>query len=150
MHVLMTGYVRCLAALIVSASVIRNAFGLDSHSYRFPFDLATLPPDVDRDGVPDTWGTRHGLDSGKASDHREGADGDGRTNIEGYLNGTDLLGWAKLLLGAGRRHKRRAGSQQGGTPNSSARMCSATDGTAACTSADISVENVKGSATSTA
>ena len=68
----MTGYVRCLAALIVSASVISNAFGLDSHSYRSPLDLATLPPDVDRDGAPDTWGTRHGLEPGKASELRKG------------------------------------------------------------------------------
>lgn len=45
--------------------------------------------DADEDGMPDSWEERHGLSVRDASDNVEDADGDGYTNIEEFLNGTD-------------------------------------------------------------
>lgn len=47
------------------------------------------PEDLDRDGMPDVWERRHGLNPEDGTDHRADADGDGYTNLEEYLNGTD-------------------------------------------------------------
>jgi hypothetical protein len=47
------------------------------------------PADADRDGLPDDWESRHGLDRRDPSDAAGDADGDGYTAIEEYLNGTD-------------------------------------------------------------
>jgi pectate lyase len=43
------------------------------------------PADTDRDGMPDYWELAMGHDPLK-SDHHEDANGDGYTNLEGYLN----------------------------------------------------------------
>lgn len=51
--------------------------------------VAEAPEDRDRDGMPDAWERRHGLDPEDGDDHREDLDGDGYTNLEEYLNGTD-------------------------------------------------------------
>ena len=45
--------------------------------------------DVDRDGMADVWEDRHGFDPGDASDRNGDADGDGYTNLEEFLNGTE-------------------------------------------------------------
>jgi hypothetical protein len=45
--------------------------------------------DSDKDGMPDAWETKFGLDPHSASDAVKDSDGDGYTNIEEYLNGTD-------------------------------------------------------------
>jgi len=47
------------------------------------------PKDTDGDGMPDAWERKHGLADADASDAGEDRDGDGYTNIEEYLNGTD-------------------------------------------------------------
>ena len=54
-------------------------------------DLAAPEPpeDADRDGMPDAWERRHGLDPADGTDHRGDIDGDGYTNLEEFLNGTD-------------------------------------------------------------
>ena len=49
----------------------------------------TPPADSDRDGMPDAWEKEHALNRRDADDSRLDADGDGYTNIEEYLNGTD-------------------------------------------------------------
>ncbi len=51
--------------------------------------LAAAPEDGDGDGMPDEWEKRHGLDPSDPSDGRADRDGDGYTNLEEYLNGTD-------------------------------------------------------------
>lgn len=51
---------------------------------------STVPPaDADRDGLPDDWERRHGLDPQNAADGAHDADADGYTTLEEYLNGTD-------------------------------------------------------------
>lgn len=47
------------------------------------------PPDGDQDGMPDEWEKRFGLDPRAAADRALDTDGDGYTDIEEYLNGTD-------------------------------------------------------------
>ena len=46
-------------------------------------------PDSDHDGMPDTWETERGFRPDAPADGPADADGDGYTNIEEYLNGTD-------------------------------------------------------------
>ena len=49
----------------------------------------TAPADTDNDGMPDDWEKKHGLDANNADDNSSDKDGDGYTNVEEYLNGTD-------------------------------------------------------------
>jgi hypothetical protein len=53
-----------------------------------PMASARAPKDADRDGMPDQWERRHGLDSNNAEDRNADNDQDGYTNLEEYLNGT--------------------------------------------------------------
>jgi hypothetical protein len=46
------------------------------------------PPDSDRDGMPDEWEVAHGFDPDSPTDGPGDADGDGYTNVEEFLNGT--------------------------------------------------------------
>lgn len=54
-------------------------------------DLAAGTPatDTDHDGMPDAWETLHGLKPADPSDGPTDRDGDGYTNVEEFLNGTD-------------------------------------------------------------
>jgi hypothetical protein len=45
--------------------------------------------DADHDGMPDAWERRHGLNPNDAADGAKDLDGDGYTNVEEFLNGTD-------------------------------------------------------------
>ncbi|HYH56906.1 MAG TPA: hypothetical protein VD772_09860, partial [Anseongella sp.] len=45
--------------------------------------------DTDKDGMPDEWESRYGLDPDDASDASGDINGDGYTNIEKYINGID-------------------------------------------------------------
>ncbi len=47
------------------------------------------PEDRDADGLPDVWERQHGLDPTNPADQRLDADGDGYTNLEESLNGTN-------------------------------------------------------------
>jgi hypothetical protein len=49
----------------------------------------TVPSDSDSDGMPDEWEKKHGLNPNDPGDAAKDADGDGYTNVEEYLNGTD-------------------------------------------------------------
>ena len=51
------------------------------------------PVDVDRDGMPDDWESKHGLNPNNPEDRNNDLDRDGYTNLEEYLNSitTDLM-----------------------------------------------------------
>ncbi len=55
----------------------------------FTFSPDQVPTDTDRDTMPDAWEIKYGLDSRDPSDAAIDSDGDGYTNIEEYLNGTN-------------------------------------------------------------
>jgi len=44
------------------------------------------PTDRDRDGMPDTWETAHGMNLNDSTDRNADRDNDGYTNLEEYLN----------------------------------------------------------------
>jgi hypothetical protein len=44
------------------------------------------PVDSDRDGMPDEWEKRHGLDPNDPADGARDTNGNGYTNLEEYLN----------------------------------------------------------------
>ena len=44
------------------------------------------PKDTDRDGMPDAWESKHGLDPRNPEDRNGDLDADGYTNLEEYLN----------------------------------------------------------------
>jgi hypothetical protein len=48
------------------------------------------PADEDRDGMPDAWEREHGLDPANPNDTRGDRDADGYTNLEEFLNQTDV------------------------------------------------------------
>lgn len=50
---------------------------------------AKVPVDTDGDGMPDAWEIKHKFDPKNAADGALDADGDGYTNVEEYLNGTN-------------------------------------------------------------
>ncbi|MCP4259916.1 MAG: pectate lyase [Planctomycetes bacterium] len=49
---------------------------------------AKPPKDSDKDGMPDKWEKRHGLNPNNPTDRNDDADRDGYTNLEEYLNST--------------------------------------------------------------
>lgn len=49
----------------------------------------TASTDTDNDGMPDEWEKKYGFDAGNADDSSADKDGDGYTNVEEYLNGTN-------------------------------------------------------------
>jgi hypothetical protein len=54
-----------------------------------PYASLPAPADSDRDGMPDEWEKRFDLGSDDPADGAKDADGDGYTNVEEWLNGTD-------------------------------------------------------------
>jgi hypothetical protein len=55
----------------------------------YPDYRGTPYADADRDGMPDEWEKRHGLNANDFSDATADANGDGYTNIEDFINGLD-------------------------------------------------------------
>jgi hypothetical protein len=64
----------------------QSATGLANGGYGSPAG-GTPPLDTDRDGMPDAWELRYGLDPNSAADANGDFDGTGYTNIEKYING---------------------------------------------------------------
>ena len=57
------------------------------------------PKDSDKDGMPDKWEVKYGLNPNDASDAVKDLNGDGYTNIEKYINGIDptvQVDWTNL------------------------------------------------------
>lgn len=55
----------------------------------YTFDPATVPADSDADGMPDKWENTHQFNADDPSDGAADSDGDGYTNVEEFLNGTN-------------------------------------------------------------
>lgn len=55
----------------------------------YAFKPEDVPADTDKDGMPDAWEKEHNLDAASAEDGSLDSDGDGYTNVEEYLNGTN-------------------------------------------------------------
>lgn len=58
----------------------------------YPDYKGTPYPDTDRDGLPDDWEKKHGLNPNDASDASSDRNNDGYTNIEDFINGLDPRG----------------------------------------------------------
>jgi len=52
-------------------------------------NVITITGDDDHDGMPDVWESEHGLSSFDPSDANQDPDGDGATNLQEYIAGTD-------------------------------------------------------------
>ena len=68
---------------------------------------AVALPDDDRDGMPDEWEVRYNLNPHDASDANQDKDGDGYTNLEEYINGTDPTQYVDYRNPANNRDPRR-------------------------------------------
>jgi len=53
------------------------------------YTAVLLPVDSDKDGIPDDWEKKYGLNPNDPKDSNQDSDKDGYTNIEEYLNGTN-------------------------------------------------------------
>jgi hypothetical protein len=63
----------------------QSATGLGNSGYG-TIAGGTAPTDTDRDGMPDAWELRYGLNSGSATDSTGDFDHTGYTNVEKYVN----------------------------------------------------------------
>ncbi len=66
--------------------LISNGFGFAATTAA---TLTVTFTDSDSDGIQDSWETAHGLNPNSAADAALDSDGDGRTNLEEFLAGTD-------------------------------------------------------------
>lgn len=82
--------VRAIASL-VSQGIITNVAQVGG----YPEYQGTPYSDGDSDGMPDEWELRHGLDPSDAADAAGDLNGDGYTNIEGFLNRLDPMAPAR-------------------------------------------------------
>ncbi|GIH18808.1 hypothetical protein Raf01_69800 [Rugosimonospora africana] len=64
----------------------QTATGLGNDGYG-TISGGTAPADTDRDGMPDSWETRHGLNPNSAADATGDFDHTGYTNVEKYVDG---------------------------------------------------------------
>lgn len=60
-------------------------------------NIVVITGDDDHDALPDSWEGLHGLSSANPNDANQDADGDGATNLEEYIAGTDPQNPASVL-----------------------------------------------------
>jgi hypothetical protein len=81
----------------VDARIVSDVDNTTGHIIDHPSDVGgwpvlatgTPPDDDDHDGMPDAWENLYGFDPYDPTDSPADADGDGYTNVEEYLNGTN-------------------------------------------------------------
>jgi hypothetical protein len=79
---------------IIQNLVTRKGNFLDDKELAWPeLDSGTSPADSDRDGIPDTWESKYFREASKRASvsSSSDSDGDGYTDFEEYLNGTNPL-----------------------------------------------------------
>jgi hypothetical protein len=87
--------VRDVITRYVADSVQTNTGDIPNYTADWPqggyatYKPAKPDPDEDRDGMPDAWEKKYGLDANNAADNAGDADKDGYTNVEEYINDTD-------------------------------------------------------------
>lgn len=91
------------------ADAVRKGFITDPVEVGgYPDYKGTPYADADRDGLPDEWESRHGLNPRDAADASTDLNGDGYTNIEDFINGLDPRGaktdWTDLKNNVDRRN----------------------------------------------
>jgi hypothetical protein len=69
--------------------VITNAYGAVTSAPALIGPGQLPSPDADNDGIPDAWEQQYGLSGGNPNDASQDADGDGLSNLQEYLAGTN-------------------------------------------------------------
>ena len=105
--------VRDLITTFVAESVRKGTGNVPGKSDDWPsagypvYKPAAPPTDTDLDGMPDEWEARYRFNPRDASDANRDKDGDGYTNIEEYINGTDPTQYVDYHNPANDRDPRR-------------------------------------------
>ena len=76
------------AAALLDDGRVLLAGGFDAGLLRWS-EILVIVLDLDHDGMADEWALAHGFDPGNRDDAVQDADGDGHTNLQEYLTGTD-------------------------------------------------------------
>jgi len=70
-------------------TLLMTGFSLRAQEHRLDLAISLPQADSDGDGIPDWWEELHGLNTSYAGDAGDDGDGDGLTNLEEFLGGTD-------------------------------------------------------------
>jgi len=85
----MNRVIRLGRAAFVAAVVLAQAGSSPATAADVVWLSATAVTDTDQDGIPDSWETANGLALSDPTDAGKDFDGDGLTNLQEYLAGTD-------------------------------------------------------------